>query len=233
MKIVSESVSSTIGETLVKTTVIDDDGVHHQKILQIDDYLQLWKGSSYIKQESMDIGIMPRSLVDLKYGDSENYSATLVFPKKKRQYSVAGGKVYNIPYPTMLYMVKIADGRFLSSQLFAIKGDGEILSNDTELYRYPFGNVSASGSICYGNAAHSVIKSISEVENLFYDFLCAQTNGHYYEPLKSNLADFKSQEALVEWLATQDEFPDELLAPLQVVENYKSQVEKFFLRQYN
>lgn len=71
----------------------------------------------------------------------------------------------NIGLPGMIFMLQIMNEVIVDLRVFAIKD--EIITESTELYAYPFPNVSSSGGVCLGsnNLSEYKIKSANNLHS--------------------------------------------------------------------
>ena len=87
-----------------------------------------------------------------------------------------------IPFPALLFDLYFKKGHAYDQNVYAVvpNKDGS-LSDDSLLYRYPYGNVSKSGDICMGNISVKC-SDISEADKFCEEFFLGIDEGHYYTP---------------------------------------------------
>lgn len=115
-----------------------------------------------------------------------------------------------IGMPKLLFAIKVYKQMVQSVYVYAVKDF--TIKEDTELYMYPFSNVSgSSGNICFGanRISELDVKSISSLYSVPDMFLSMPNNDDYYRNNNSSGLDFRP---LLEKLQGK-EFPTEWLKP--------------------
>lgn len=205
---VSEAVTDKLGNTCMRVTCVDKNGMQIEKLLALDDYISLITGSVYDKGNKMvRIGTMPEHYYDGSVSTEGNsFRVILHLPAEKRALSF-GGKHWFVPFPNLIFYFEVKKGTISSKYCYATPAAE--LSEVTPLLRYPFGNVSSSGSICYGNIALK-IPDMKHIEDACDAFFMSVTNNDYYEEIAG-----MKQEKLLTKLKKLESYPPEWLLPLE------------------
>lgn len=200
-------------------TSADDNGICIKKTVHCSQLIELLNKSMEDSRKYLHLGEMPRGYLDAKILDLEPLTAEiLLFLPESRKRLLYENSFYEIPMPNMLMRIGVLKGRLQNSFIVCLKKCMTMLKvqqclsekEDIEWYRYPFGNVSDNGRICWGNNDFQLISRIKNVElfpNLFFD---SPSNDDYYHKGRTNL-EFLEIRMLYEFLEKKEEFPDEAL----------------------
>lgn len=115
-----------------------------------------------------------------------------------------------LPYPALAFKLSFRKGTCEDRSCYAL--DTDTPNNDSALYRYPYGNVSHSGSICMGNISINCasIKDADKFVDAFFDGI---DEGHYYEPGENTIPVYKENQ-LVKKVLEKGSFPTQWLHPM-------------------
>lgn len=89
--------------------------------------------------------------------------------------------VKNVPLPDLIFSIEVNENVFGRIRVFAIKD--KIISENTELYKFPLGNVFSEGGICWGGNPLSTIADANKPETfhkLIGAFLTSPFLDHNY-----------------------------------------------------
>lgn len=101
--------------------------------------------------------------------------------------------------------------RVIKSKLFAVKDDGNPITNETPLYKFPFPNVNKSeGTICFGANDAVLLDDLTQIERVYHLFTDAAFNEDYGMSLLNGI--FYFSEYLADDAAAKP-FDDEMLIP--------------------
>ena len=190
----------------------------YAKTVSVKDLIAILNGC---KEESVKVERLPRTpqgMVDLWYGQDSDFTVTIFVPRDLRP--TAYLKAENermIPYPNLLFIFKVASGNIADSKVFAIKAPrARAITDETALYRFPYGNVWSNGKICWGGNSNVVRhKALNDMEEVVAAFFNATMNNDLYigDGLHGggNVTLKLSLEELLNKMAEEDVFPDELL----------------------
>lgn len=200
----SEALVDRVGNTCMHVTFTDMNGMESSKLLSMEDYIRIINHGVYrTDSEYCRIGTLPAHYYDGSVSKEDGtFKVCLFYPADKRAISF-GGKHWFVPFPALVFFYDVKKGVLTNRMCFAVQTDN--INYDTPLMRYPFGNVSPSGNICYGNIALN-IPDIGQVEEAVDAFFMSVTNNDYY----SEIAGMR-QEKLLGKLKNSDVYPSEWL----------------------
>lgn len=202
-----------VGNSFLRVRMIADDGMEVNKILTVPQLCKVL-GNSLVKEDvplhRVRNDFWPENTIEAFFGDYENYSCVWKV-KGTTRVLVYGSKHYHIPFPDLIFKIRVNRGSIVDKQCFAVK------EGDKSLYQYPFGNVSNNGYICTGNIK---VEGLSEaVENFSEDFFLGKTNNDYYGDGKGRIKPACSQEKLLDKLEKLDAFPEKWLVKTKLKMN--------------
>lgn len=206
MEWIATGTKDVFGRDCVSVTAKDGKEVV-ERTMTVSDFLKLFGDSLEVKPtfQKIEGDWLPDKYYDLQFFDTENWG--IVFPVKtaKRLLVHTSGQ-YEVWYPNLVFFLMVRNGAITEKNCFAVK---EVVP-DAELYRYPFGNVSSSGSICMGNIDIDVRKG----PMAFLDeFFLGVTNNDYYSS-DCAVTQKWSQSKLLENLSKESSFPAKWLKQL-------------------
>lgn len=197
----------------VHVRVIDDLNIQTTKYVDLRVLLEAFQMYSEESSEWNRIGELPKHFYDGLFtrgpeGLISGKFITIVPAKIVR--ATFEQTVYQVPFPTLLFMYAIKDSTITETQVYALKGDK--WDNGSALYNYPFGNVRISTHVvCWGyNALPRIpsLKTLDVTDSLFIDSPC---NNDYYEQGKSTILDYPNLRGVFESLVNKTEFPEDIL----------------------
>lgn len=214
------SITATIGAkspTVANVSLSYESGATKSRKMHLTDLVTLLKNAT--EQEVVDFKSkhfsIPRELVDLAYVDNNTFHGLFLIPGQKFLVNYCNKK-YAVPYPSLLFSVKVVNGKVNETRVFAVKD--KYVGADTVLYNFPFGNVYNGGNICWGSNTLPLISGVNEVLNkvilLFYS---AETNSDLWNAQRINLKAIEGchpiLSSMYETLAQMEEFPSDALVP--------------------
>jgi len=123
--------------------------------------------------------VLPRNTVAFKASEDMTRFAAALFVEASVRKTVFYSDTYEIPHPDYLFLFKVAKGRVADTWVFAVRTS--LIEPDTQLYRFPFGNVYPEGRVCWGQNALPEIKEPLRLEMLPFLFLDSPYNGDMYD----------------------------------------------------
>ena len=171
---------------IVSVTLEHNNGGTLVKKICLKDFFQIF--NSAISEETIKTDFsalrwngIPDGLVDIAYQDNKNFMILLQVPAEIFIVEYCGNK-YSIPFPSLLFSIKVINGKATETNVFAVKDVKA--SKNTVLYHFPFGNVYDNGKICWGGNSLPAINSPLEstiIPRLFYS---APTNSDLWNAEK-------------------------------------------------
>lgn len=196
----------------VKCTFISE-GTVQIKHLEFDTIFRLLQNSS-VKQFGYKYSL-PENCVCIEGDDDSVKIAFVVEPKTVpalySKYDVQDA--YVVPYPRLLFVLGFSEKRrtLYDALCFAIKDT--VITGDTDLYMFPYSNVSKSGSICMGGNKVEYTGDLKESSELMVEaFFSSPYNGDYYNMDRTTTL-CKSLKDLFSKLNGEKIFPYDILLP--------------------
>lgn len=164
--------------------------------------------------------ILPRNTIRHSHSsENDRHRLTMEIPKHKAfiRHDSLPGELYEIGFPRMVVQFRIdkvngLERPFIMKQtrIFAIKDDNSPITDNTELFQFPFPNVMKNTAVvCWGTNQRLDFKCLSELERAFVWFTSAPFNEDYSMSLLSKSGTFLQY---IEKHQSID-FEDELLVP--------------------
>lgn len=219
LQLKSESCRTKQGFLKMRVSLFDGDTLLQQTVMGIEDYITMLQ-NSHRRQESpttLFIGDVPAGFVDGFVSNTEGTLGAIIYlPPRKHQFILAGveggreKKAYYIPMPGLVYEVVANKGTMHTFRCFAFK---EWNGDETELFHYPYGNVSDSGSICMGSVSRVKVTSYTDIRENIENSLNGVTNSDYLDGDDCRLSVKVSQHDFCDQLEKEEseQFPMELL----------------------
>lgn len=219
MELKSKLYKNHLGEVLVDCDFFRKrDGLNISKTLSLDDYIGVLSSSVKLNdnQPLLSIGKIPDTFFDGGISADGRVAGLFVYPAQKRYFKERSGEGKYIAFPALVFAFSTTtEGRLSKSICFSSKTD--TLSPETQLYLYPYGNVSHCGSICWGDGIiylHNM-HTIADLERCVEVFFSSSTAPHYYEPHINTTLNL-SHHDLVNAMEKVDIFPAESLRSADV-----------------
>ncbi len=154
-------------------------------------------------------------------GEMDGFKVLLYYEPQKGPLSYMG-KLFRIPFPALLFFLQVGkNGQLKEKKVYALKEmRKENVTDNSELYFYPYSNVYSDGRICMGNIL-SNFHTITDALSFKDQFIEGRSNGDLYS--NRNTLKLKMGE-LIEKVEKEDRFPVELLeqANLKVRDLFES-----------
>lgn len=203
----SEAVYDALGNVVMRTTVRYGNGKVLEKDLTLDQYLAMLGNSTYARKTEplVTVGDVPDGYYWGMVGTEgcDTFRVVVTVPAQKRMMSY-GGKHWNIPFPALAFRFDVQKGIKQVARCYALAEDKP--SSESRVFNYPFGNVGAHGSICYGNIHSFPVQSMKDVAFYIDAFFNSVTNNDLYAVKKNNATAYTQDELLMK-LKKLDCFP--------------------------
>ena len=140
---------------------------------------------------------IPKKQWEIRYGDQSNEFYTIGFPRMIIQYLVITNGNLN---------------RIDETRIYAVENNGKPITDETELYAFPYPNVGKSnGIVCWGANQRLTIDSLVELERLFQWFVAAPFNEDHGVRTTHGIGSFRKLIEVINDLP----FNDEWLMPMK------------------
>lgn len=210
------SLTMELLDDAIKVTYEDESGAINSKLVDPGDL-----SAALAQQTRVETGLLPRNT--RMYTRSEGSETVAIeFPAHIRTVFFQG-QPFKIPIPDTLHILHIVSRdnfttRELSgSSLFALKVP--LVSMDTPVFRFPFGNVYYGGDVCWGSVRRPVYRNLylfSAVPELFFssNFNGDLDTGNFvpFDDTDNNLPVVRGSH-LMRYLNGKEEFPVDVLIP--------------------
>lgn len=196
-----------------KVTVGFADGQQLQKTLSFTDYKELI--GIAVREEKEPYFSIP-DLPQYYYrggitAKEDTFWVSFFLPKGVRQLGYSPtNEFFRITYPGLFFVISVNKGVVVQKHCYAV-ADGTITENSL-LYKYPFGNVSQDGSICMGNCS-TKIRDFKSSHEFVQSFLLGKDAGHYYSPGEMAKPKVPLRD-LFHLVMEKKDFPEEWLMPV-------------------
>lgn len=188
----------------------------NKKTIWVKDLLGVLCSSLEVEQ-SLRLGKMPGGFYDGTISTSgDGFECLIVVPEGIKPF-IYYDKVFNIPFPTLMFHIKCNKGVLKRTFVYALESD--TVNDETLLYAYPFGNINSDNIVCWGSNAIMGLDSLRSAEKVISVFFGASTNDDLWSS-KERLSDtsrekFCLQRGLVEYLVGKSKFPKEFLLDIK------------------
>lgn len=157
---------------------------------------------------------LPEGTVDVEWYDAENFFVSVLVPGQLRPTSYMDSDSERlIPFPNLIFTFRVNRRAMYMSRCFAVKEKrARNVTDETELYAFPYGNVYDDGHICWGTTGIERVireKGIEGIEYAIETFFNATMNNDLYQ--KEYTTKKVSLEQLLYEMAEKDTFPSSIL----------------------
>lgn len=181
------------------------------KIISVDTLIECIKES--IKGVKFSTGLLSKNTLCVTVNpDSAQQYVVMEFSDFSANVTYMNTKYENFPLPRLLFGFNVETSGRISSVKLGVPALGK-LTPDTEMYYYPFSNVSTF-SLCIGQNPLPHIKSLDQLTNLPYYILSFPDNDDYYKESHNRLG--LGHRDLMEHLRDKDRqyYYDNILVPM-------------------
>lgn len=118
--------------------------------------------------------------------------------------------VFTIPFPRLVFKFTCRDGKVVERVCYAAKDD--ILTDQTELFHYPYANVYESGTICFGGNMLPECSELADIDKVINIFYGAPSNNDLWKESYCGLK-YPALRIALQELNGKDAFPLDYLQP--------------------
>ena len=204
-----------LGNPIFKTIASFGDGSSLQKTLSFEDYKKLLDiATKVVEDKYISIPKLPKYYYEGGATKKRNsFWVALFVPGNMHQfYYQTTEEMLFVPYPNMLFLLKIEKGVASSRYCYAIADD--MLKENSILYQSPYGHVDTTGDICMGSCS-TKFASISEADTFIEQFILGANQGHYYTKEDMTVKNVSLRE-LLGLVEKKGYFPSEWLKPMEL-----------------
>ncbi|MCH5248331.1 MAG: hypothetical protein J1E98_00290 [Lachnospiraceae bacterium] len=195
--------------------ITDNNGKKKSKIVEIGSLLKAFKCAVKMEADSAPIGKIPFGYYDgaISMCSGKLCADIVTVLPASMQLMKYENTQYDVCVPSLVFSFHVNKGRLERTQVFTLKD--EEATEDSILYRYPYGNVHDNGNVCWGNNAFPVIPEIKRLETAMTLFIQSPCNSDLYESKKCIGQTNVPLRELFEQLRNVQSFPEEYLMPIK------------------
>lgn len=198
-----------------QVTVENEKGVKQSRLVTVESLMEAFMNSTVQKPVNIPVGRIPFGYYDAAVGKKAGkYCAEVVtvLPAGKQMIQYEETR-YDICMPSLVFHFKVEGGRINSTYVYVIKDEKP--TDDSGLYRYPFGNVSELGQVCWGSNVLPAIRELKNLEEAMMLFIQCQGNSDFFKGKKYCGHENMTLRELYEMLKDRDEYPEEYLVAME------------------
>lgn len=194
-----------------KVTITGEYGKKKSRIVTVESIMKAMQAAMLIKRTSMAVGKIPFGQISEEQGKfCADMVAVLPAGKQMMRYE---NTLYDVSIPSLVFRFEVVREKIVQTDVYAMKD--ETPKDKSRLYRYPFGNVSMTGRVCWGgNRLPDILdlKGLEEAMMLFIQSLC---NSDYFKGKEYCGHAELSLRELFEKLKDEEAYPDDYLVALK------------------
>ncbi len=193
----------------------DKTGQKKSKIVEIGSLLKAFKCAVKMDVEQAPIGKIPFGYYDGAIGmcNSKLCADIVTVLPASMQIMQYENTQYDVCVPSLVFSFHVNKGRLMNTRVFTLK-DEEPTDNSV-LYRYPYGNVYEDGRVCWGSNVFPDICEIKRLEMVMTLFIQTPCNSDLYRSEECIGQNDVPLRELFEQLRNVQIFPEEYLMPIK------------------
>lgn len=198
-----------------RVTIQEQNGKKRSRVITVESLIKALTNSVANKVVKVPVGKMPFGYYDAALGEDQGMlcaEVVTVLPAGRQivQYEETR---YDVCLPSLVFYFDISQGRISSTYVYVMKD--EVPTDNSRLYRYPFGNVDTSGRVCWGRNVLPDISGLKSLEEVMTLFVQSPSNNDYYRGKEyCNHKDFTLRQ-LFEMLKDEENYPEHYLVSLK------------------
>lgn len=188
--------------------LLDEGGHVLNKKVKFNTFLKIIQKSSSQDAHGIAIGKMPNGYYNAcVYEDGFKVIVSVpagIFPFQYFE------EIFTIPFPRLVFKFTCKEGRVVTTGCYAAKD--EVLTDQSELFHYPFSNVYEDGHICWGRNEIPKIECLADIDKLVNIFYGAPSNNDLWRESYCGMK-YPALRIALQELSEKDKFPVECLHP--------------------
>lgn len=198
-----------------KVTIEEEGGQKRSRLVTISSLLMALMRSSVQKRTSIPIGKVPFGYYESEVGEDQGKLCATVITvlPASRQMIQYEDTMYDVCMPSLVFRFEVDCEMLKSTSVYVMKD--ETPSNKSKLYRYPFGNVSMEGRICWGCNVLPRIKELKMLESVMMIFIQSPGNSDYFRGKEYCGHKDYTLRQLLEKLKDEETYPGNFLVPIK------------------
>jgi len=129
-------------------------------------------------------GILPKGCLSYNESDNGSRTITLLHEPDKADISYMGTQYKNFPLPRLVFGFTVSEEGRVSNCRLGVVDNSSVLSPATQMFTYPFSNVSNT-QLCVGNNRFPQVKSLHTLGSLIYFILSMDNNNDHFNPVNN------------------------------------------------
>lgn len=198
-----------------KVLIIREDGKKRSRIVTMESLLKAMKGSTVLPRVNITVGKIPFGYYDAQLSEEQGkFSARMiaVLPAGKQMMRYED-TLYDVSMPSLVFRFEVVRERIISTEVFAMRDEAP--TDKSYLFRYPLGNVSKEGRVCWGRNKLPDIHSLKELEEAMILFIQSPCNSDYFTGTEYCGHKGITLRELFEKLKDEKVYPDDYLVALK------------------
>jgi hypothetical protein len=194
---------------LIHVTSTNSLGITSTKQVQLEDFIKSIGRNVRVTAHSS--GLLPSNILHYKMLP-ESHEFVLLYDPNQADLAYEKTTYERFPIPRLVFGIELSqDGRVRGKRIGVIE-QGKV-HEGSKMYRYPFGNLSASGHVCVGGNVLPVYKKLTALKSFPDHILRLPNNDDHYNSNNTKLR--LSQRNLMEHLKdkNQDYYYEHVLVP--------------------
>lgn len=203
------------GYDCAKVVLTDAKGKKSSKVVEIGSLLKAFKKAVVETVAQAPIGDIPFGYYNGAIGISDNKlkaDIITVLPASMQMMQYENTP-YDVCVPSLAFSFQVDKGRLQNTRVFVLKDENP--TENSVLYRYPFGNVHDDGRVCWGSNVFPDIREIKRLEMVMTLFIQSPCNSDLYQSEKCIGMKNVTLRELFEQLHNKQGFPEEYLMPIK------------------
>lgn len=196
-------------------TITGADGKKISRIVTVASVVKALCNSALQQRVNVAVGQIPFGYYDAQVSEEQGkFSADMVavLPagKQMMQYEET---LYDVSVPSLVFCFSVTREKITETKVYVMKD--EVPTDKSCLYRYPFGNVSQLGTVCWGRNNLPSVRSLKGLEEAMMLFIQSPCNSDYFRGKEyCGHAEISLRE-LFEKLKDEDAYPEDYLVALK------------------
>lgn len=198
-----------------KVTITGEYGKKKSRIVTVESIMKAMQAAMLIKRTSMAVGKIPFGYYDAQISEEQgkfcaDMVAVLPAGKQMMRYE---NTLYDVSIPSLVFRFEVVREKIVQTDVYAMKD--ETPKDKSRLYRYPFGNVSMTGRVCWGGNRLPDILDLKGLEEAMMLFIQSPCNSDYFKGKEYCGHAELSLRELFEKLKDEEAYPDDYLVALK------------------
>lgn len=198
-----------------QVTIEEKGGQKRSRLVTIGSLLRAMTRSTVRRRTSIPIGKIPFGYYESEVGENQGKLCATVITvlPASRQMIQYENTMYDVYLPSLVFRFEVDCEMLRSTSVYVLKD--ETPSDKSKLYRYPFGNVSMEGRVCWGSNVLPRIKELKTLESVMMLFIQSPGNSDYFKGKEYCGHKDYTLRQLLEKLKDEETYPGNFLVPLK------------------